>query len=36
MIYYHIYPSTYEVLVQKILPEHVSAQKQDGNNDQDR
>ena len=36
MIYSHIYPSTYELHVQMILPENVPVHIQDDNNDQFR
>ena len=36
MIYSHIYPSAYEVIVQMILPEHVLVHIRDENNDQVR
>ena len=34
MIYSHIFPSTYEVRVRMILPDHVSVHIRDENNDQ--
>ena len=36
MIYYHIYPSTFEVRVQMILIKHVLVHILDANNDQVR
>ena len=36
MIYSHIYPSTYELRVQMILPKHVLVHIRDKNNDQFR
>ena len=36
MIYYHIYPSTYEVRVKMILPEQVSVHIRDENKDKFR